>query len=189
MSKEPRKLLRARPFCFPPSLTKDPYKAKLWRLDICRRLGGPAWSLKRCSDLSALIDGHKPLGSTPRVGKEVPPRQGPFHMLILGYKYSRGAEERQRACRDRERPTTRVPPPRPCPRSVPGRPGWITMTAAATASGVHKLSSTKEERKVGLRGSPRADGCWNSAGERWGLRTSRKDKHNICILLLYRCFL
>lgn len=107
------KLLRARPFSFPSSLTKEPSKARRRRLDICRRLGGPAWSLKRSSDLSALIDGHKPPGWTSRVGKEVPPRKVAFHMLILGYKYSRGAAEQQRACWERERPTAQVPPSRP----------------------------------------------------------------------------
>lgn len=51
--------------------------------------------MKRSSDLSALIDSHKPLVSTPRVGKGVQPRKALIHMLILGYKYRQSAEERQ----------------------------------------------------------------------------------------------
>lgn len=53
--------------------------------------------------------------------------------------------EQQRAHWERERPTARVPVSRP-----PGSgAAWIAMTAAASASGTHKLASTKEERKVG----------------------------------------
>lgn len=93
------------------------------RLDICRRLGGPAWPLKRSSDLSALIDGHKPPGSTPRVGKEVPPRKVAFQMLIWGYKYSRGAAEQQRAHLEGQRAAAeRLLPSRPVPhRPAPSR--------------------------------------------------------------------
>lgn len=115
LNREPCKLLRARPFSSPSSRTKDPSKAQRRRPDICRRLGGPAWSLKRSSDLSALIDGHKPPGSTPRVGKEVPPRKVAFQMLIWGYKYSRGAAEQQRARLEGERATARASPSHPFP--------------------------------------------------------------------------
>lgn len=153
MSEELCKLLRARPFSFPSSLTKDPSKARRRRLDICRHLGGPAWSLKRSSDLSALIDGHKPPGSTPHVGKEVPPSKVPFHMLILGYKYSRGATSSKEPIRKGSDPLPECLLPIPSSRH-PGRAGWITMTAAATPGGTHKLASTKEERKVGPPRTP-----------------------------------
>ncbi|XP_009672401.2 enhancer of split mgamma protein isoform X2 [Struthio camelus] len=102
-------------------------------------------SLKRSSDLSALIDGHKPLGSTPRVGKGVQPRKAPFHMLIRGYKYS---SEKQSAHEEREQAGAQVPPFRRLPPSISEPTAWITMTAAATASGGQRLSSTKEERKL-----------------------------------------
>lgn len=66
-------------------------------------------------------------------------------MLILGYKYSSEAAEQQRACW--EQPATQVPPSHPVRQALAG---WITMTAAAaTAGSTHKLTSTKEERKVG----------------------------------------
>uniref|UniRef100_A0A8C4U6Y2 HES6 protein n=1 Tax=Falco tinnunculus TaxID=100819 RepID=A0A8C4U6Y2_FALTI len=66
-------------------------------------------------------------------------------MLILGYKYSRGAARQQRAHRERERPTAQVPPSHPV---LPAWPGWIRMTATTAAGGTHKLASTKEERKL-----------------------------------------
>lgn len=148
VEQEPCKLLRARPFSFPSSLTKEPSKARRRGLDICRRLGGPAWSLKRSSDLSSLIDGHKPPGSTPRVGKEVPPRKVPFHMLILAYKYRSGAAEQQRALGRRERaPPERLLPSRTSPH--PEHSGCARMTATAATGSTHKLPNTKEERKVG----------------------------------------
>lgn len=103
--------------------------------------------MKRSSDLSALIDGHKPPGSTPHVGKEVPPRKISFHMLILGYKYSR---EEQRSSKEPVGKGSDPLPECPCPVLLAaGRAAWIAMTAAASAGGTHKLASTKEERKVG----------------------------------------
>lgn len=187
LNEEPCKLLRARPFSFPSSRTKDPSRAQRRRLDICRRLGGPAWSLKRSSDLSALIDGHKPPGSTPRVGKEVPPRKAAFQMLIWGYKYSRGgAAEQQRARLEGELASARAPPPHPFPScpvpSCRSRAGcWSRMTAAAT-TGTHKVASTKEERKVSVP-------CTGHVIEGHQATASRTQKGGNAFSPLERCFL
>lgn len=157
IEQEPCKLLPARPFCFSSPLTKDPYKARLWRPDICRRLGGPPRSLKRSSALSALIDGHKPLGSTPRVGKEVPPRRAPFHMLILGYKYSGGAEEKQSARRDWQHPLPECHPRPTWQRRADrldyndGRSHGRRCTQAVQHQGGEEGRSPA--------GAPRRDGC------------------------------
>lgn len=83
-------------------------------------------------------------------------------MLIWGYKYSRGgAAEQQRARLEGELGAARAPPSLPIPsHPVLPEPGWCwsRMTAAAT-TGTHKVTSTKEERKVSVPKCPRHWAC------------------------------